>query len=121
MRCDAKATRIGSFKEITAIIEDPQNDKNDTSTFAGRMREFSKLFGKNNLLVGVDEIELGTDADEAASLFRVLLEELRKREITFIVTTHHKRLASLMAGEEEVELVRLLTIMVRMEHLVVVD
>ena len=67
--------------------------------------EFSKLFRKRDAIVGVDEIELGTDADEAASLFRVLLDELVKRDITFIVTTHHKRLASLMAGEESVELV----------------
>ena len=30
---------------------------------------------------------------------------LRKKGITFIVTTHHKRLASLMASDEEVELI----------------
>jgi len=104
-RCNAAETRIGHYKKIEAIIDDPQSVKNDISTFAGRMLAFSRLFRKRDALVGVDEIELGTDADEAASLFRVLLEELRKREITFVVTTHHKRLASLMAGEEEVELV----------------
>ena len=104
-RCDASKSKIGSFKSIDAIIDDPQSVKNDISTFAGRMLEFSKLFRKRDAIVGVDEIELGTDADEAASLFRVLLDELIKRDITFIVTTHHKRLASLMAGEESVELV----------------
>ena len=104
-RCDAGRTRIGHYKRIEAIIDDPQSVKNDISTFAGRMLEFSRLFRERDALVGVDEIELGTDADEAASLFRVLLEELRRREMSFVVTTHHKRLASLMAGEEEVELV----------------
>ncbi|WP_292661274.1 endonuclease MutS2 [Nitratifractor sp.] len=104
-RCKASETRIGHYKRIEAIIDDPQSVKNDISTFAGRMLEFSRLFRERDALVGIDEIELGTDADEAASLFRVLLEELRKREMTFVVTTHHKRLASLMAGEEEVELV----------------
>ncbi len=104
-RCDVTKSRIGTFKGIEAIIDDPQSVKNDISTFAGRMLEFSKLFRKRDAIVGVDEIELGTDADEAASLFRVLLDELVKRDITFIVTTHHKRLASLMAGEESVELV----------------
>jgi DNA mismatch repair protein MutS2 len=104
-RCNAEKTRIGHYKTIEAIIEDPQSVRNDISTFAGRMLAFSRLFRKRDALVGVDEIELGTDADEAASLFRVLLEELRKRGITFVVTTHHKRLASLMAGDEEVELV----------------
>ncbi|WP_456428281.1 MutS-related protein [Nitratifractor sp.] len=99
-RCKASETRIGHYRRIEAIIDDPQSVKNDISTFAGRMLEFSKLFRERDALVGIDEIELGTDADEAASLFRVLLEELRRREMTFVVTTHHKRLASLMAGEE---------------------
>jgi DNA mismatch repair protein MutS2 len=104
-RCNAAGTRIGHYKNIEAIIDDPQSVKNDISTFAGRMLEFSRLFREREALVGVDEIELGTDADEAASLFRVLLDTLKEREITFVVTTHHKRLASLMAGEEDVELV----------------
>ena len=105
MRCNAQHTKIGTFKKIEAIIEDPQNVKNDISTFAGRMRQFSRLFGENDLLVGVDEIELGTDSDEAASLFKVMIEELIKRRVKIVITTHHKRLAAMMAGDEDVELV----------------
>ena len=104
-KCDASKTHIGHYKGIEAVIDDPQSVKNDISTFAGRMQEFSKLFNKTNTIVGVDEIELGTDSDEAASLFRVMLDELRKKGITFIVTTHHKRLASLMATDDDVELI----------------
>ncbi|BCD60575.1 MULTISPECIES: endonuclease MutS2 [unclassified Nitratiruptor] len=104
MQCDPKS-HIGRFKEIVPIIEDPQNVKNDISTFAGRMLEFSRLFSKNHLLVGVDEIELGTDSDEAATLFKVIIEELMKKDIKIAITTHHKRLASLMAAHEDVELV----------------
>lgn len=103
-KCDAVKTEIGHYKRIEAIIDDPQSVKNDISTFAGRMQEFAKLFSKENSIVGVDEIELGTDSDEAASLFRVMLDELCKKGISFIVTTHHKRLASLMASDDEVEL-----------------
>ena len=104
MKCD-KDSHIGRFKEILPIIEDPQNVKNDISTFAGRMLEFSRLFNKNHLLAGVDEIELGTDSEEAATLFKVILEELMKKDIKIAITTHHKRLASLMAAYDEVELV----------------
>ena len=96
---------IGSFDVVEAILDDPQSVKNDISTFAGRMLSFKKLFTLKNALVGVDEIELGTDADEAAALFRTLLEELSKKEIYFVVTTHHKRLASLMAHNKEVTLI----------------
>ena len=103
--CNKADTQIGHYKYIEAVIDDPQSVKNDISTFAGRMQEFAKLFAKEDAIVGVDEIELGTDSDEAASLFRVMLDELSKRGISFIVTTHHKRLASLMASDEQVELI----------------
>lgn len=95
---------IPHFKSIEAILDDPQNVKNDISTFAGRMVNFSKLFAKENFIVGVDEIELGTDSDEAASLFKVIIEELLKKETKIIITTHHKRLAALMSANSEVEL-----------------
>lgn len=104
-KCDGEKTEVGHFKFIEAVIDDPQSVKNDISTFAGRMVEFAKLFEKESAIVGVDEIELGTDSDEAASLFRVMLDELRKKGITFIVTTHHKRLASLMSSDKNVELI----------------
>lgn len=100
-----KDTRIGNFKSINAVLDDPQSVKNDISTFAGRMVEFSKLFAAKNAIVGVDEIELGTDSDEAASLFKVIIEELIRKDIKIIITTHHKRLAALMASNDQVELI----------------
>jgi DNA mismatch repair protein MutS2 len=104
MKLDENKSHIGSFKDILAIIDDPQNVKNDISTFAGRMQEFSKIFTYKSALVGVDEIELGTDSDEAAALFKVMLDELIKKGQKVVVTTHHKRLASLMADRDDVEL-----------------
>ena len=94
---------IPHFKDIKAIIDDPQNVKNDISTFAGRITQFKEVFGKENFLIGVDEIELGTDANEAASLFKVIIENIMKKN-RIIITTHHKRLATLLAQNEEVEL-----------------
>ena len=104
MKINKHKSHIGNFKQIQAIIDDPQSVKNDISTFAGRMSEFSKLFGLHNALIGVDEIELGTDSDEAAALFNVILEDLIKRGHKVVVTTHHKRLASLMAHRDDVQL-----------------
>ncbi len=98
-------TEIGNFKSIQAVLDDPQSVKNDISTFAGRMVEFSKLFSSKGAIVGVDEIELGTDSDEAASLFKVIIEDLIQKDMKIIITTHHKRLAALMASNENVELI----------------
>ena len=104
MKLNESKSHIGSFKNILSIIDDPQNVKNDISTFAGRMQEFSKIFTQKQALVGVDEIELGTDSDEAAALFKVILDDLIKRGQKVVVTTHHKRLAALMADRDDVEL-----------------
>jgi DNA mismatch repair protein MutS2 len=104
MKLNENKSHIGSFKAVLAIIDDPQNVKNDISTFAGRMQEFSKIFEYKSALVGVDEIELGTDSDEAAALFKVILDDLINRGQKVVVTTHHKRLAALMADRDDVEL-----------------
>ena len=104
MKLDENRSHIGSFKAVLAIIDDPQNVKNDISTFAGRMQEFSRIFEYKSALVGVDEIELGTDSDEAAALFKVILDDLVKRGQKVVVTTHHKRLAALMADRDDVTL-----------------
>jgi DNA mismatch repair protein MutS2 len=104
MKINEHKSHIGSFKDILSIIDDPQNVKNDISTFAGRMQEFAQIFRYKSALIGVDEIELGTDSDEAAALFKVILDDLIKRGQKVVVTTHHKRLASLMADRGDVEL-----------------
>jgi DNA mismatch repair protein MutS2 len=104
MKINRHRSLIGSFKRFEAVIDDPQNVKNDISTFAGRMQQFSQLFLQNEALVGVDEIELGTDSDEAAALFKVILDDLIAKGQKIVVTTHHKRLAALMADRDDVEL-----------------
>jgi DNA mismatch repair protein MutS2 len=104
MQLNANTSHIGNFKKILAIIDDPQNVKNDISTFAGRMQQFAKIFNHKSAIIGVDEIELGTDSDEAAALFKVILDDLIKRGHKVVVTTHHKRLAALMADRDDVEL-----------------
>ncbi|TKX33129.1 endonuclease MutS2 [Campylobacter aviculae] len=105
MHINANESKIGTFKEFDTIIEDPQNVKNDISTFAGRMLHFSKLFTKKNLLLGIDEIELGTDFEEAACLYSTLISHLICNKLKIIITTHHKRLAMLLAENEQVELI----------------
>ncbi len=105
-------SKIPYFRHIEAIISDPQDSKNDISTFAGRMLEFSKILtqvnaqngGDSSILLGIDEIELGTDANEASALYFALLEHLEEKSIKVIITTHHKILASKMADNPRVEL-----------------
>ncbi|MEH1010053.1 hypothetical protein QM027_03140 [Campylobacter concisus] len=69
------------------------------------MVHFARLFTKKSIIIGIDEIELGTDFEEAASLYGVMIERLITQDIKMIITTHHKRLAMLLAKNPEVELV----------------
>ena len=104
MKINPHKSQIPHYKHIYAIISNPQSSKDDISTFAGRVLEFSQQLDKEDLLLGIDEIELGTDADEAASLYKVLLELLLDRHSKLVVTTHHKRLAALMAKDPRIQL-----------------
>lgn len=102
-------SKIPQFSLIEAIINDPQDCKNDISTFAGRMLEFSRILAtlqdKNAMiLLGIDEIELGTDANEASALYMAILEHLKDKNIKIVITTHHKILASKMADSASIEL-----------------
>lgn len=103
MPINAAQSSLCEISNLHLILEDPQNSKNDISTFGGRMLGFSRILREKGALIGVDEIELGTDSDEAASLFLVLLNELKEHN-KIIITTHHKRLAALMAGDSSVQL-----------------
>lgn len=103
-KCNESISKIPHFKSIIAIIADPQNVKNDISTFAGRMLEVSKTLDSKNILIGIDEVELGTDADEAASLYKVILEYMITQQNSVVLTTHHKNLAAIMANNNQVEL-----------------
>ena len=104
MKINAHKSHIPHYKHIYAIISNPQSSRDDISTFAGRVLELSRQLDKDDMLLGIDEIELGTDADEAASLYKVLLELLLDRHAKLVVTTHHKRLAALMAKDPRIQL-----------------
>lgn len=103
-KINSQKSQIASFKNIYAVINDPQNSKNDISTFAGRMMEFKNILSMDFLLLGVDEIELGTDANEASALYFSILNYLSSRGVKIVITTHHKQLASMMAKNTNVEL-----------------
>ncbi|STQ86399.1 endonuclease MutS2 [Helicobacter muridarum] len=95
---------IPFIQNIAIISQDPQDSKQDISTFSGRIKEFSKILHKQDLIVGIDEIELGTDSSEAASLYKVLLDYLLDHSTKIIITTHHKHLAALMSDNPNTQL-----------------
>lgn len=104
MRINSYKSHIPYIKNIHIIAQDPQDSHNDISTFSGRIKEISALFSQKDMIIGIDEIEIGTDSSEAASLYKVILEKFLENNVKVIVTTHHKHLAALMADNIHTQL-----------------
>jgi len=84
------------FENIFVDIGDFQSIEQDLSTFTSHMQKVHTILenASKRSLVLVDEIGIGTDPDEGASLAVAFLEELTKRNCLTIVTTHHGALKS---------------------------
>ena len=104
LQIDSNKSRLPFVENLVLISQDPQEAKEDISTFSGRIKEISQILNKDNLLVGIDEIERGTDASEAASLYKVILEFLLERGARVAATTHHKHLVSMLASHPQTQL-----------------
>lgn len=104
MRINSFKSKIPYSKNIHIIAQDPQDSHNDISTFSGRIKELSVFLEQRDFILGIDEIEIGTDSSEAASLYKVLLTRLLDNGAKIIVTTHHKHLAALMADNPHTKL-----------------
>lgn len=104
-KCNESSFIGGDFKEIVAILDNIQDGGGDISTFAGRMLEFSSALKKGKkLLLGIDEVELGTDSNEASLLFNVLVLEFIKSGSKIVLTTHHKELAYMLSSSKDVSI-----------------
>ncbi len=84
-------TEIPLFETIHADIGDQQSIADDLSTFTAHTKRVKDILeaAKPSSLVLIDEIGSGTDPQEGASLSIAALEELTRRKIPTIVTTHH--------------------------------
>jgi DNA mismatch repair protein MutS2 len=81
---------IGNFKRVIVDVGDKQSLHNHLSTFAGHVEVLKKLLREADdaTLVLMDELGTGTDPEEGASLAMAVLDELAKRKVHGIVTTH---------------------------------
>lgn len=92
---------MGWFTDVRSDIGDAQNLEANLSTFTGHMvtlRAFLEEGGPGTLLL-VDEIAVGTDPEQGASLAQAVLEALAARGVTALVTTHYERLKALGASD----------------------
>ncbi len=84
-------TEISTFQNIFVDIGDNQSIENSLSTFSSHMQNLSQIISKSNkyTLVLLDEIGSGTEPNEGAGLGIAILEELYKKGVIILATTHY--------------------------------
>lgn len=95
--------------QVLCDIGDGQNLSDNLSTFSAHITNVMNILRKVNResLVILDELGSGTDPAEGMGIAISILEELRKSECLFLVTTHYPEVKEYAAHHEEIENARM--------------
>ena len=86
----AEGSTLPVFHSIFADIGDEQNIEESLSTFSAHIRRLDQIIKEadEKSLVLIDELGAGTDPSEGAALGLAVLDYLRERNVSVVLTTH---------------------------------
>ena len=90
----AEGSQVAIFQDIFAVIGDEQNIEENLSTFSSHLLRVNQILEKAgpHSLVLLDELGVGTHAQEGCALAMGFLDRFRERGASVVVTTHFDRL-----------------------------
>ena len=101
----AEGSQVGVFQDIFAVIGDEQNIEENLSTFSSHLLHVNQILEKAGprSLVLLDELGVGTHAQEGCALAMGFLDRFRESGASVVVTTHFDRLKAYGYLHPEVE------------------
>ena len=95
-------SRVGIFQDIFIDIGDQQSIENDLSTYSSHLRNMAAFIqhASDKSLVLMDELGSGTDPNFGGAIAQAVLEQLLKRRVWGVATTHYYNL-KLFAGQRQ--------------------
>ena len=101
--CNNDST-VSVFSEVLVDIGDEQSIEQSLSTFSAHMTKMNKILEDTSFesLILLDELGSGTDPKEGSSLAIAMIDYMKKRGATIIVTTHYSDLKTYAYNNEGV-------------------
>ncbi len=90
----SEGSQVGIFRDIFAVIGDEQNIEENLSTFSSHLLHVNQILERSgpHSLVLLDELGVGTHAQEGCALAMGFLDRFRESGASIVVTTHFDRL-----------------------------